>query len=403
MNKLLFVDDEPNVISGLKRQLNKLLQDYDIVSANSGKEALELIERTNFDTFVLDIRMPGMDGIELLELLKANPKTKFIPVIMLTGCAERELKRRALDLGAYDFVNKPADPYELTARLKGSLRMKSYEDKLRDQNIILEQQLFQSQKMELMGLLASSVAHDLNNILGIIAGNTELAAYKARNLPAVQDNLDTELKSCHHGASLVQQILWLGRGADSEYEPHDLRQIVDESLMLLSVLIPKSVEVILSRSDASCIASIHETQMIQVLMNLITNAIHAMNDVGTLTVSISCNKSVQNTEKLSEHLKTELCHIICVSDTGSGMDQATINRIFESFYTTKPKGSGTGIGLSVVNRIVKRFGGHVTVESTVGVGTTFHIYLPAAPTTAKVDNQEESEESVEREKANSVC
>jgi len=403
MSRLLFVDDEPNVISGLKRQLNKLLEGYDIVGAYSGKEALELIERTNFDTIVLDIRMPGMDGIELLALLKANPKTKFIPVIMLTGCAERELKRKALNLGAYDFVNKPADPYELTARLKGSLRMKSYEDQLRDQNIILEQQLFQSQKMELIGLLASSVAHDLNNILGVIAGNAELAVHKARNLPAVQNNLNTALKSCHHGASLVQQILWLGRGADSEYEPHDLRQIVDESLMLLSVLIPKSVEVAWSRPNESCIAGIHETQMIQVLMNLITNAIHAMNDVGTLTVNISCNESVQNTEKLSEHLNTELCHKISINDTGSGMDQATLDHIFDSFFTTKENGKGTGIGLSVVNRIVKRYQGHVTVESTVGVGTTFHVYLPAVQTTAKLEDQKEREEYGEREKTNSVC
>jgi len=403
MNKLLFVDDEPNVISGLKRQLNKLLPDCKIVGANSGKEALRFIEKTAFDTVVLDIRMPGMDGIELLSLLKSNPKTKFIPVIMLTDCAERELKRKVLDLGAYDFVNKPADTYELTARLKGSLRMKSYEDQLRDQNIILEQQLFQSQKMELIGLLASSVAHDLNNILEIIAGNTELAARKARNLPAVQNNLDTALKSCHHGASLVKQILWLGRGADSEYEVHDLRQIIDESLMLLSVLIPKGVEVVWSRPDAPCIASIHETQMIQVMMNLITNAIHAMNDVGTLSLDISCSESVRDTGQLSEHLNPGLYHKISVNDTGSGMDQATINRVFESFYTTKPKGEGTGIGLSVVNRIIKRFGGHVTVESAVGVGTTFYVYLPAVPSTAKVNNQEKRGKSNGREKTNSVC
>jgi len=403
MKRLLFVDDEPNVISGLKRQLNKLLEDCEIAGANSAKEALELIEKTAFDTIILDIRMPGMDGIELLPLLKDNPKTRFIPVIMLTGCSERELKRKALDLGAYDFVNKPADPYELTARLKGSLRMKSYEDQLRNQNMILEQQLFQAQKMELIGLLASSVAHDLNNILSVIAGNTELAAHKARTLPSVQSDLDLVLKSCHHGASLVKQILWLGRGADSEYEVHDLRQIVDESLTLLSALIPKSVEVVWSKPDAPCMASIHETQMIQVLMNLITNAIHAMNDVGTLTIDIACGQYVPDAEELSEHLNPGLYHKISVSDTGSGMDQDTINRVFESFYTTKPKGKGAGIGLSVVNRIVKRLGGHVTVESAVGVGTTFHVYLPAVETTADVGNQEEGEASVEREKTNSVC
>jgi len=281
--------------------------------------------------------------------------------------------------------------------------MKSYEDQLRDQNTILEQQLFQSQKMELIGLLANSVAHDLKNILAIIAGNTELAAHRARTLPAVQSNLDAALKSCDHGASLVQQILWLGRRADSEYEEHDLRKIVDESLMLLSVLIPEGVEVVWSRPDAPCISSIHETQMIQVLMNLITNAIHAMKDTGTLSIDISCSESVPDAGRLSEHLNPGLYHRISVNDTGSGMDQSTLDHIFDSFFTTKEKGRGTGIGLPVVNRIVKKFQGHVTVESTVGVGTTFHVYLPAVRAVARVENQEEREESVEREKTNSVC
>lgn len=403
MNKLLFVDDEPNVISGLKRQLNKLLKDYDMVGVNSAKDALQLIEKTAFDTIVLDIRMPGMDGIELLALLKSNEKTKFIPVIILTGCAERELKRKALDLGAYDFVNKPADPYELAARLKGSLRMKSYEDQLRDQNIILEQQLFQSQKMELMGLLANSVAHDLNNILAAISGYTELASLKVSDIKGVKENLSLAMKSCDHGASLVKQILWLGRSSNSECELHDLKDIINESLMLLAVIIPKEIEIIWAKPHKTCNVSVDQTQMIQVLMNLITNAMHAMKDTGTLSIDISCSEPVRDVEQLSEPLNHGLYHKISVNDTGSGMDQATIDRIFGSFYTTKPKGKGTGIGLSVVNRIVKRFGGHVTVESTVGVGTTFHVYLPAAQATAMVENQEEREESVEREKTNSVC
>jgi len=380
------------------------LQDYDIVGANSAKEALELIERTDFDTIVLDIRMPGMDGIELLALLKANPKTKFIPVIMLTGCAERELKRKALDLGAYDFVNKPADPYELTARLKGSLRMKSYEDQLRDQNIILEQQLFQAQKMELIGHLASSVAHDLNNILMIISGNTELAVSKTRGNTSIAENLNAALESCDHGSKLVQQILQLGRGSDSECEfPHDLKEIVDESLMLLSVIIPKDIEIVWLKPTSACSVSVNQTQMIQVMMNLITNAVHAMNGSGALTIDLTEVSTIDDSYIQSENLSPGPYFRLSVADTGSGMDQSTLDHIFDPFFTTKEKGKGIGIGLSVVNRIVKKFQGHVTVESTVGVGTTFHIYLPAAPTTAKVDNQEKREGSVEREKANSVC
>ena len=403
MNKLLLVDDEPNVISSLKRQLNKLLKDYDIVGAHSAKEALDLIKRTDFDTIVHDIRMPGMDGIELLALLKANPKTKFIPVIVLTGCSERELKHKALDLGAYDFVNKPADPYELIARLRGSLRMKSYEDQLRDQNIILEQQLFQSQKMELMGLLASSVAHDLNNILAVISGNTELASIKAKNNKGVKANLDVALESCAHGTRLVQQILRLGRGSNSECELHDLKDIVDESIMLLSVIIPKDIDIVWPKPHSTCNVSVDQTQMIQVLMNLITNAVHAMNGSGTLTIGLAEVSTVDDSCIQSEKLSPGQYLRLSVADTGSGMDQSTLDHMFDSFFTTKEKGKGTGIGLSVVKRIVKKFDGLVTVESTVGVGTTFHVYLPAAQTTAREDNQEERWGSFGKEKTNSVC
>jgi len=404
MNKLLFVDDEPNVISGLKRQLKKLLPDCKIVGANSGQEALRFIEKTAFDTIVLDIRMPGMDGIELLSLLKTDPKTKFIPVIMLTGCAEKELKRKALDLGAYDFANKPADPYELVARLRGSLRMKSYEDQLRDQNIMLEQQLFQSQKMELIGHLASSVAHDLNNILMIISGNTELAVSKTKGNTNVAANLNAALESCVHGSRLVQQILRLGKGSDSEFEfPHDLKDIVDESLMLLSVIIPKDIKVIWPKPDSACTVNVNQTQMIQVLLNLITNAVHAMNGSGVLTISLTEVSTVDDSHIQSENLSPGPYFKLSVADTGSGMDRSTMDHIFDPFFTTKEKGKGTGIGLSVVNRIVKKFHGFVTVESSVGVGTTLHIHLPVVQTAVRLDKQGEREESVEREKTNSVC
>ena len=403
MNKLLFVDDEPNVISGLKRQFKKLLPDCAIVGENSGEKALHLVEKTAFDAIVLDIRMPDMDGIELLALLKTNPKTKFIPVIMLTGSAEKELKHRALDLGAYDFVNKPADPYELATRLKGSLRMKSYEDQLRDKNIRLEQELFQSQKMELIGLLASSVAHDLNNVLAVISGNAELASLKAKNNKGVKANLDVALESCAHGTRLVQQILRLGRGSNSECELHDLKDIIDESLMLLSVIIPKEIEIVWTKPHQTCTVSIDHTQMIQVLMNLITNAVHAMNGSGTLTIGLTEVSTIDDPYLQSENLSQEPYLKLSVGDTGSGMDQSTLDQIFNSFFTTKEKGKGTGIGLSVVNRIVKKLNGRVTVESTIGVGTTFHVHLPATQITAKEGNQEERKGPVGKEKTNSVC
>ena len=403
MSRLLIVDDELNVISGLKRQLNRLLPDCKILCANSGKGAIQFIEKTNFDAIVLDIRMPDMDGIELLSLLKTNTKTKYIPVIMLTGCSERGLRRQALDLGAYDFVNKPADLFELANRLEGALRMKSYEDQLREQNKILEQQLFQSHKMEIMGLLACSVTHDLNNIFAVISGNASLAARKTRSNTNAAANLDVALESCTHGSRLVQQILQLGRGSESESELHDLKDIIDESLILLSVTIPKDIEIIWAKPHNSCTVSIDQTQMIQVMMNLITNAVYAMNGSGALTISITEVAMVDDSDTEFENLSPGPYFKLSVVDTGSGMDPSTLDQIFDPFFTTKPKGKGTGIGLSVVNRIVKKFKGLVTVESIIGVGTTFHVYLPVTPNPGNADQQEKGGKSVGREKTNSVC
>lgn len=403
MSRLLIVDDELNVISGLKRQLNKLLPDCKILGANSGKEAIRFIEKTTFDAIVLDIRMPDMDGIELLSLLKTNTKTMHIPVIMLTGCSERGLRRQALDLGAYDFVNKPADSFELATRIKGALRMKSYEDQLREQNKILEQQLFRSHKMELMGLLACSVTHDLNNIFAVISGNASLAARKTKSNTNAAANLNVALESCTHGSRLVQQILQLGRGSESGCELHDLKDIIDESLILISVTIPKDVEIIWAKPHNSCTASFDRTQMIQVMMNLITNAVHAMNGSGALTISLTEVAMVDDSDTEFENLSLGPYSKLSVADTGSGMDSSTLDQIFAPLFTTKPKGKGTGIGLSVVNRIVKKFKGLVTVESTIGVGTTFHVYLPAAPNSGHANQHDEKGKSDEREKTNSVC
>jgi len=375
MNRVLFIDDEPNVISGLQRQLGMLSSDWEFAGVNSAMEAVHLMEKTDFDSMV----------------------------IMLTGCAERELKRKALDLGAYDFVNKPADPHELAARLKGALRMKSYEDQLREQNTTLEQQLIQSQKLELMGLLANSVAHDLNNILAVIAGHTQLASLKAHRVKGAKADLDRALESCDHGARLVQQILQLGRGSPAEYELHDLRDIVDESLMLLSVIIPDDIEVVWSKPRRACTVRVDLTQMMQVLMNLTTNAVQAMEGSGVLTIGLSQVPAIEDSHVKAENLHSRPYFELRVADTGSGMDQSTLDRIFHPFFTTKEKGKGTGIGLSVVHRIVKKFGGLVTVKSTVGAGTTFYVYLPAVTTAGIIGQQEERKESVGREETNPVC
>ncbi len=138
---ILFVDDEPNFLNGIRRMLRSQRDDWSMEFVNSVDEALERAMQVDFDTIVSDVNMPGKNGLDLLRALRGNESTKAIPIIILTGNAETDLKRQALDLGATDLLNKPVGQEDLVARLRSVLRLKTYQDQLRDQNIILEQRV----------------------------------------------------------------------------------------------------------------------------------------------------------------------------------------------------------------------------------------------------------------------
>jgi len=140
---ILFVDDEPNFLNGIRRMLRGQRDEWDMEFVNSVDEALKRCSETEFDTVVSDVNMPGRNGLDLLAALRDNEHTKAIPVIILTGNAETELKRQALDLGATDLLNKPVGHEDLVARLRSVLRLKEYQDELRDQNVILEQRVLE--------------------------------------------------------------------------------------------------------------------------------------------------------------------------------------------------------------------------------------------------------------------
>lgn len=379
MIKLLFVDDEPNVLDGLKRSLRSQTIDFEFEGVTSAKEVLKRVQETEFDVIVSDIRMPQMNGLELLAELKNNLKTRHIPVIMLTGCAEKELKSKAIELGAYDFVNKPADPQELASRLNNAFGMKSYEDQLREQNIILERQLIQAQKMELIGILASEVAHDLNNILQCISGHAELAASYTDNIDQIRKHTQQARESGLHAINLVQQILQLGRGLHSKSKLPNLADMIDESLSLMSIMIPEGVRLVWSKPLIDGCVNSDSTQIYQILANLCKNAVHAMNGAGTLTIALDRVPAIPEFHKNPGISDQGPYYRVEVSDRGPGIEASILDNIFKPFYTAKPAGKGTGIGLAVVARIVKNIGGTIKVESTIGEGTTFIIYLPCVP------------------------
>jgi signal transduction histidine kinase/ActR/RegA family two-component response regulator len=245
----------------------------------------------------------------------------------------------------------------------------------------LEEHLRQAQKMEAIGQLAGGIAHDFNNILGCIFGYTELAAMEVKSSPAVQENLQEVLKASQRAKELVQQILTFSRQQEQERRSMKLQPVIKEALKLLRASLPSTIEIRADiQADAPPVMA-DATQMHQIVMNLATNAAHAMSGrPGQLAVRLAKVEVDDRMVQAVPDLRTGVYVVLAISDTGCGMDKAILDRIFEPFFTTKAPGEGTGLGLSVVHGIVKSHDGAIAVQSQAGKGTTIQVYFPSQQT-----------------------
>ncbi len=241
----------------------------------------------------------------------------------------------------------------------------------------LEIQLRRAQKLETIGTLAGGIAHDFNNILAPIMGFTELALLKIEEEAPVARDLNQVLKGAHRAKELVEQILLFSKQSEKERRPIALQPLVDEALKLLRPSIPSTIEIYKNLTASCGKVRADATQIHQVVVNLCTNAWQAMHEGGTLTIQLEQTSVDDTMTKLHPNL-TEGDYVrLSIRDTGSGMDEATLERIFEPFFTTKAVNKGTGLGLSVVHGIVRNHRGEILVYSEPGKGSVFHVYLPA--------------------------
>ncbi len=241
----------------------------------------------------------------------------------------------------------------------------------------IEMQLRQAQKMEAMGTLAGGIAHDFNNILSAIIGYTELAQDYVTEGSKVQRNLEEVLKAGLRARDLVRQILTFSRQVEGERKPVQVHLIVNEALKLLRSSIPSTIKIRESIDKKSGMVIADPTQIHQVVMNLCTNAYQAMDDHGGV-MHVALEKIMVDSDfiKIQPQLQEGPYIRLSVSDTGEGMDSPTLERIFDPFFTTKTQGKGTGLGLATVHGIVTNLQGIIHVDSTVGQGSTFSVYLP---------------------------
>ena len=246
--------------------------------------------------------------------------------------------------------------------------------KAEEERKALESQLRRTQRLETIGTLAGGIAHDFNNILTPILGYADMALISVPEDHDVREDLEHVIRAAHRAKELVKQILTFSRQGDQEKKPLEIYLIVKEVLELMRASLPSTISISqnIHKDCGSVLAD--PSQIHQVIMNLCTNAFHAMRaNGGTLSVSLTLDAEYA---KARPGPNDQSYIRVSISDTGHGMNKETMERIFEPFFTTKGVGEGTGLGLSVVHGIITNHGGDITVESEPGKGTTFHIYLP---------------------------
>ena len=255
----------------------------------------------------------------------------------------------------------------------------------------LERQLRQAQRLEAMGTLAGGIAHDFNNILGAILGYGEMALRDASKGSRLARDLDSIIVAGERGRALVDRVLAFSRSAVGERVPVHVEKVVREALGLISPKLPPNVTLHAKLHTGRAALLGDATQVHQVLMNLATNAVHAMPSGGTLRVSLSAARLEAARTPTVGIMPAGDCLILEVADSGTGIAPEILDRIFDPFFTTKDVGTGTGLGLSLVHGIVAELGGAIDVASTPGAGSTFTVYLPRSGDALDSSQQAEPE------------
>ena len=357
---VLVVDDLPCNIE----MLNEILQeDYTVRMATSGRNALDAVEADAPDLILLDIMMPDMDGYEVCRKLKADEKTKDIPIIFTTALAEIKNEEKGLNLGAVDYITKPINPTIVKARVRNHLLLKIQQDQLKKSISLMEHEAeILSQKAEL-GLQAGSLAHDIANLLSPIALVKYLPEYLPEDLPErkeIQEDVDLIMDSYKLCAEICLGFKSYLQDIGSETKVQDV-----SSLLKPLDMYARSFKGELTMDVADDLPPIlcKGYQLKRVFANLFTNASQAFenNRKGKILFRAWCdNGSI----------------FFSIKDNGNGIPKDILPKIFDERFTTKE--SGTGLGLYLVKQIVDSHGGTIKVESEENSGTAFLLSFPAS-------------------------
>jgi C4-dicarboxylate-specific signal transduction histidine kinase len=374
---VLVVDDEP----GICEAADVLLSDHGFrtVCAGGGRDGVRAALRHRPDLILLDVTMPDLDGFAACRAIRAEASTADTPIIFVTARTESADKTRAFELGACDYVTKPFDEHELTARIRAHLSRRSKtREALEDAEQAcraLRAELLQAGKMATLGQLVSGVAHEINNPLTAVLGYAQLIESEARQrgAEAILGDVAKLTASAERATRIARNLLGFARKRDQERRLVDLNAVVRAAAELeASEMRLAAVVVTLALHPDTPAVLGDEQQLEQVLLNLMTNARQAIASARGQGGRVRVETSPATDERGAAVARVE------VTDDGPGIAAADLERIFHPFYTTKPEGQGTGLGLSLCLDVIREHGGRLRADSTEGRGARFVVELPVS-------------------------
>ncbi len=377
---ILLVDDDAGIRAYLA---GELVQDYQVIEAFDGVNAVESAQRWEPDLILLDYMMPEMDGLEVCQALRSDPRTRMIPIMLLTARADERTRMAGLEAGANDVLIKPFSLVEFHARVRNLLRNRQLKKELEPEKAIVEEallrlretegQLVQSEKLAAVGQLSAAILHEINNPLNYSISALFALSKRLRRSSKLKgfghDELIDDLKDGLKRVSSIVSDL-------SDFTHPDTGKRVDirlsEALSVARRLVAqrlKDEEVELNDDlFEDCYLLANKNLLIQVFINIYQNACDAVSEQEEKRIDVSTE-----IDMASGMVAIEL------RDNGPGIESKHLPRLFDPFFTTKEVGKGTGLGLSICYRLIKDHGGDIIVSSALGVHTTFTVTLPLHP------------------------